>query len=110
MAKRLGGSPKEQTVSLQAEARELLWGAIPPRLGDNRKSWIIYAARILGWTERRVRAVWNGEARRIDAHEMRQLEDLYAARQQRAEQRRKDRHELLQLSREAVPVAERSGD
>lgn len=113
MAKRLAGSPKEKAVSVLAEARELLWGAVPQRLGDNRKSWFLHAAHVLGWKPRRVRAVWNGEARTISAQEMRQLEERFAAQQQRAAQRQKDRHELralLQTPREPVPVAQRASD
>lgn len=111
MAKRLAGSAKERIVSVQSEARELLGTAVPWRFGDNWKSWTVYAARVLGWSERRVRAIRNGEARRIDVHEMRQLEDRISHQQQRAIQRRKDRDELralLQGHRPPVPVAERA--
>lgn len=111
MAKRLAGSAKERIVSVQSEARELLGTAVPWRFGDNWKSWTVYAARVLGWSERRVRAIRNGEARRIDAHEMRQLEERISHQQQRAIQRRKDRDELkalLQGHRQPVPVVERA--
>lgn len=93
-------------MSVRSEARELLWGAVPQRLGDNRKSWFAHCAHILGWRARRVRAVWNLEAR-VTVEEMRQLEAL----QQRAAQREKDRHEieaLLQGHRNPVSVAEQA--
>jgi len=108
LTKKLAGSPKEKSVSVEAEARELLWGAVPQRLGDNRKSWFAHCAHVLGWRARRVRAVWNQEAR-VTVEEMRQLEAL----QQRAAQREKDRNELKALllgDRTPVPVAERVGD
>lgn len=111
VTKKLAGLAKESLVSVQTEARQLLWGAVPPQLGHNRKAWFAYAARVLHWRERRVRAVFNGEARRIDAQEMRQLEALYEDRQQRAAQRRKERDELsalLQAPREPVPLAEQA--
>lgn len=112
MSKRLGGSPKEKTVSVQSEARQLLWDAVPQRLGDNRKSWIAHAAHVLGWTPRRVRAVWHQEARVISVQEMRDLERRYAARQQSAEERRKARNELqasLLDARASVPVRQHLG-
>lgn len=100
MTKKLAGSPKESGVSVQSEARELLWGAVPPRLGDNRKSWIAYAAHVLGWRPRRVRAIWNCEARVIRVEEMRALQERYTALERR-EAERKAINELRTANRVA---------
>ncbi len=69
MSKRLGRSPKEARVTVQADTKALLWAAVPRRMGDNVKSWTLFAARQLGWNPRRVRAIWNEEARVISAEE-----------------------------------------
>jgi hypothetical protein len=114
MAKRLARSAKEKPVSVRTEARQLLWGAVPQRFGDNRKSWFEHAARVLGWKPRRVRAVWNSEARIISAAEMRQLEERYEAQQQRATRRQKDRDDirraLLSTPSDRAPLAKRAPD
>jgi hypothetical protein len=85
-------------VSVQAEARQLLWAAVPPRLEDNKKSWFVRAARALDWTPRRVRAVWHLEARVITAEEMRALQARYHALETRRAERKKERDELRTLS------------
>ena len=75
MSKRLGVSPKnvERPVSVQAEAHEMLWRAVPRERGENLKSWFPRAARVLGWSERRVRSFWNKEQRRVDYAEIEAL-------------------------------------
>lgn len=72
MAKRLGIPPKivERSVLAQAELQEKLWAAVPPRPGEPLKTWYWRAGFVLRWTPRRVRAFWNGEARRIDHFEI----------------------------------------
>jgi hypothetical protein len=88
MAKRSGIPPKsvESRVSIKVEAQDKLWGAFPRLKGENLKSWFPRVAREfnstarkagykdLSWGPRRVRAYWNGEARRIDHLEIRVLE------------------------------------
>jgi len=75
MSKKLGIPPKnvESIVSVQADAKLKLWDAVPMEAGENLKAWFLRAARSLGWTPRRVRALWNGEARRIDYLEIETL-------------------------------------
>lgn len=75
MSKKLGISPKsvESRVSVQFELQAKLWDAVPMRPGENLKSWFPRAANALGWSPRRVRAWWNGEARRIDHFEIETL-------------------------------------
>lgn len=73
-------------MSVHAEAQDRLFGAFPRRRGENLKAWfprvareLNALARVAGYrgvdvTPRRIRAIWNGEARRIDHHEMMMLE------------------------------------
>lgn len=68
------------------EAQDRLFDAFPRRRGENLKAWfprvsreLNAMARAAGWTDvsitpRRVRAIWNLEARRIDAAELRLIE------------------------------------
>jgi hypothetical protein len=88
MAKRSGIPPKsvESRVSMKVEAQDKLWGAVPRLKGENLKAWFPRVAsefnriarqagyKDLSWGPRRVRAYWNGEARRIDHLEIRVLE------------------------------------
>ncbi|MCJ2080728.1 hypothetical protein [Methylobacterium sp. J-090] len=53
---------------------ELIAG--PMRLGENVKSALARVARATGLGDRRVRSIWNGEARRIDATEMDRLRQV----------------------------------
>lgn len=82
-----GGSPKlagrrpkprgDGMNAAQAEARtlvELIAG--PMRLGENVKSALARVARSTGLGDRRVRGIWNGEARRIEAEEMDRLRQV----------------------------------
>jgi hypothetical protein len=114
MAKVLGVSPKvvEQGVpSVQAEAKQKVWDAVPMLAGEKLYLWFPRVARELRnaaikagiakevaqrWTPRRIRALWNGEAHRIDCLEMRiidlriQLNEL----DERATKRRETLNEL----------------
>lgn len=91
MSKKSGVSPKsvESGVLVQAELQEKLWSAVPMHPGENLKAWFPRVASKLGWTARRVRAFWNGEARRIDYAEIvtlnRRIEALKAAEQRHQE-------------------------
>ncbi len=109
MAKRLGILSKslESKVSVQAEAKNKLWDAVPMMVGENLKSWFPRAARVLTqralaagfksedikWTPRRVRALYNNEARRIDHLEIKLLE------MQKGAQRRREILDELQSRR-----------
>ena len=59
-----------------SEARKLIHEAFPiDRYGTAQAAiWAAYR-KLKFRTERRVRAIWNGEARRIEANEMRELEN-----------------------------------
>jgi homogentisate 1,2-dioxygenase len=81
-------SPKERVVTVQAEARQLLFAAFPPRIEDNRKSWFHRVARDLRWTPRRVRALFHCEARVIRVEEMRALQERYDALERREAERK----------------------
>src|SRR6266550_8621746 len=70
----------------ECEACNLLHRAARPLAGESVKDAINRVARHLRWNFARTKAVWYGEARRIDAHEMDQLRRLaseQAARYQR---------------------------
>lgn len=75
MSKRLGISPKsvESRVSVQSDAHEMLWLAVPRQRGENLKAWFIRAGCELCWRPRRVRAYWNREVRRVDYIEIETL-------------------------------------
>lgn len=86
MSKKLGVSPKEEaSVTAEPEAQARLFDAFPRRRGENLKCWFPRVARELNAlarnaglsgsvTPRRIRAIWHGEARRIDHYEIRMLE------------------------------------
>jgi len=60
----------------RSEARELVeLIAGPLRLGDNVKAALGRVSRATGLGDRRVRGIWNGEARRIEAEEMDRLRE-----------------------------------
>jgi len=101
MTKRLGRSPKEARVTVQAETKALLWAAVPRRMGDNVKSWTLFAARQLGWNPRRVRAIWNEEARVISAEEWIALNKRLADLTSSAAARHGELNDLQALSRAA---------
>jgi hypothetical protein len=54
--KKSGKSPEESDVSIQVEAKELMWAAFPPRAHENRKGYFHRVVRELNWKARRVRA------------------------------------------------------
>jgi uncharacterized small protein (DUF1192 family) len=72
MSKRLGISPKnvERRMLSRVELQKELRQAVPPMPLEPLKNYYPRAAEELGWSTRRVRAWWNGEARRIDHLEM----------------------------------------
>ena len=85
-AKRAAVSAKEARVSVSAEIKGRLWEAFPLAVDENRKRWfrrvaqdLTELARKAGFkgvcvTPRRIRAVMNGEARRIDHIEVKLIE------------------------------------
>lgn len=89
-------------MTVLSETQDRLFAAFPRRRGENLKAWFPRVARELngmareaGWTgvtitPRRVRALWNLEARRIDAVEMRlfELAERVLRLEQAAEKRR----------------------
>ena len=99
MAKGSGKLPKGKIMSSRTDAKRLLWELLPPLMHDTRGSWFIRLARHLGWNERRVRAIWHGEARIITADEWRQLTEEIAALKRSAQQRQEVLHELTLLAR-----------
>ena len=89
--KRLDNPAKARVMSALAdamEAQEALRETFPVGIYGSAKNACAAAARRLRLaSQRRARAIWNGEARRIDAHEMAalraaQLETLEAQKRQ----------------------------
>jgi len=91
MDKRVDRSPKDSEMSDVSMAQHLLQETWPERAGRPVKACIalifdavrrverhlpepVLRERPRQWTERRVRSIWNGEARRIDSYEMSDLE------------------------------------
>lgn len=114
MSKRSYQRSKESAVSVQQEARSLLWQvAGPPAIHDNRKSWLAKAARTLGWGSRRTKAIFYLEARTITATEWRTLNDrldaLKAAERRHGEQAHELR-EAYRMARSGGIVARRGFD
>jgi hypothetical protein len=87
----LDRSPKDSEMSDVTMAQELMQETWPERAGRPVKTCIalifdavkrverrlpddLVRERPRQWTERRVRSIWNGEARRIDNYEMSDLE------------------------------------
>lgn len=103
-------SPKARSFDMstaQAEARrmvELIAG--PMRLGENVKSALARVARATGLGDRRVRSIWNGEARRIDATEMDRLRQvaLDARTQEEARLAYRSHVARLQAARAALRI------
>lgn len=60
----------------ECEACSLLKRAAKPLAGESVKDALSRLARQLHWNFARTKAIWYGEARRIDAHEMDQLRRL----------------------------------
>lgn len=68
----------ECRMSDAATAQELMRVCFPIGEGGVKDAWN-RARHVLGWSDRRIRAVWYGEAQRIDHHEMRDLTNAKAA-------------------------------
>lgn len=72
--KETGFPPEGKAMSSVAEARGILSELIGlMRPGEKLKNRFPLVATLTGIRERRLRGVWHGEARRIDAHEMDRL-------------------------------------
>lgn len=65
-------------MSDAATAQELMRLCFPVGPGGVKDAWN-RARAVLGWQDRRIRAVWYGEAARIDHHEMQELENAKTA-------------------------------
>lgn len=91
LSMRLDRSPKDSEMSDVTMAQHLIQETWPERAGRPVKTCIalifdavkrvertlpkpLLDGRPRQWTERRVRSIWNGEARRIDSYEMSDLE------------------------------------
>ena len=77
-SKNLDKSSKGRAAMAEAlvqEAAAALREAFPPRAGENVKSRIATAARVLGVKYRRARALWYAEARRVEVHEWEAIKD-----------------------------------
>lgn len=59
--------------------------AEPAQIGEKVDQQIQRSARRLGWLTSRVREIWYGRARRIDAHEMERLREVAARHSRNAE-------------------------
>lgn len=70
-------TPEATRAEMQQRVKDV--AAIAPEQG--RKAALAYAARLLGLPAGRVKAIYYGEARRIDAHEADQIRAYYQAAQ-----------------------------
>ena len=86
-------------MSAEAEARLLVADiAGPVRLGENVKAALSRVARATGLGDRRVRGIWNGEARSIRAQEMDRLRQAAEDVRVREEARHEYRFVLSRLA------------
>lgn len=92
----------ERRMLSRADLQSKIWAAVPMQPGENLKAYFPRAAGELGWTPRRVRAWWNGEARRIDHIEVVVLETL-KGRAQENEQRLRDLQDDIAKLRAGAP-------
>lgn len=92
---------KGAEMSTQLEARQLLWAAVPPAIHDNRKSWLARAARLLGWSERRTKALFYCEARVVTADEWRTLNQRLDALKIAERRHGEETHALKMVLRDA---------
>ncbi|MDP4024439.1 hypothetical protein Q8W71_17580 [Methylobacterium sp. NEAU 140] len=86
-------------TTAQSEARslvELIAG--PLRLGDNVKAALARVSVVTGLGDRRVRAIWNNEARAIRADEMDRLRQVALDNRTREEADRAYRAHLARLA------------
>ncbi|ACL60617.1 hypothetical protein [Methylobacterium nodulans] len=102
-------------MTAQAEARQLVeLIAGPVRLGENVKVALARVAQLTGLGDRRVRGIWNGEARRIEAAEMDRLRQVALDARTREDAERAYRTHLarIQAYRQALRlcVEEHAGD
>ena len=101
-AKDLGENPKLRGHGMstaQTEARtlvELIAG--PMRLGENTKAALTRVARATGFGDRRIRAIWNSEARLIRAEEMDRLRQVALDARTREEASRAYQAHLARLA------------
>lgn len=100
MSKVLDPSSKRQAMSTRTEARQMLWEvAGPPGMHDNRKSWLTRAARLMGWGQRRTKAIFYCEARIITADEWRTLHQRLDALKTNEKRHGEQINELCAFSR-----------
>lgn len=116
MPEKLGVSPKklDSQMSLATdamEAKRLLRRAVPRLEDEKLKAWFPRAARLLSWSQRRVRAYWHGEARVIHHREIKTLEQRVEALKQAGQRHREKVHEIRdRASREGGPLPFRTSD
>lgn len=113
LAKGVDRSPTAESIMTDAHfAAELIQDTYPIRAGRNAKAAIgeafnalkrrerqlptdVLRERSRQWTERRVRALWNREARRVDHYEIQDLTAIAVEEARRERQHLKAREERL---------------
>lgn len=107
MSEKSSQSSKGQVMSSSSDVPQMMWTAFPPRMTDNRKSWLSSVARALGWNQRRVKALFYCEARVVTADEWRTLNDRLDAAKKREKQADELRAHYRSLGAD-VPVGART--
>ena len=128
LSKGVDRSPKAEGIMTDAHfAAELIQDTYPIRAGRNAKAAIgeafnalkrrerqlptdVLRERPRQWTERRVRALWNREARRVDHYEIQDLTAIAVEEARIERQRLKAREERLVAILAAAEASEPSGD
>ena len=128
LSKGVDRSPKAEGIMTDAHfAAELIQDTYPIRAGRNAKAAIGEAFNALKrrerqlptdvlrdrprqWTERRVRALWNREARRVDHYEIQDLTAIAVEEARIERQRLKAREERLVAILAAAEAGEPGGD
>lgn len=107
MSEKSSENSESSRMSAAAEAASILRELAEPRpVGDQVKAALRRVARITGMTPVRTKALWYGEARRIDAEELDTLRAVRARRE--AEHRREAMGKLVAIG-EALDQAAAAG-
>ncbi len=99
MSKRSDESSKDAEMSIDQQMPALMFEAVPPRLHDNRKSWLTRFAQTVGWGQRRTKALFYCEARVVTAEEWKTINERLNAAKQRERLKAESTHERRVLGR-----------
>lgn len=113
MSKKLDQSSKDLEMSVEQQVPTMMFAAVPPTPFDNRKSWLARAARAMGWSPRRTKALFYREARVITADEWKTLNQRLDALKNAERRHGEETNELrtaYRMAGQGMPLAGRISD